>query len=183
MGMHPLNVLVVYGTTEGQTRKIADRTATHIRECGHQAVLRDSAALASDSDFETFHAFIVAASVHQQQHQETITAFVIAHRKLLNAKPSAFISVSLSAVLEEGDTEAQKYVDRFVSVTDWQPRMILLLGGALRFTEYDYFQEQIVKFIVLKSGGVAASSGHDREFTDWNALAAFVDDFLEAAAA
>ena len=54
--MHPLNVLVVYGTTEGQTRKIAERT---IRECGHQAVLRDSAALASDSDFETFHAFIV----------------------------------------------------------------------------------------------------------------------------
>ena len=182
MGMHPLNVLVVYGTTEGQTRKIAERTATQIRECGHEAVLRDSAALASDSDFETFHAFIVAASVHQQQHQETITAFVIAHRKLLNAKPSAFISVSLSAVLEEGQTEAQKYVDRLVSVTDWQPRMTLLLGGALRFTEYDYFQEQIVKFIVLKSGG-AASTGHDREFTDWNALAAFVDDFLEAAAA
>ena len=107
---------------------------------------------------------------------------MIAHRKLLNAKPSAFISVSLSAVLEEGHTEAQKYLDRFVSVTDWQPRMTLLLGGALRFTEYDYFQEQIVKFIVLKSGG-AASTGHDREFTDWNALAAFVDDFLEAAAA
>ena len=49
--MHTLNVLVVYGTTEGQTRKIADRTATHIRECGHQAVLRDSAALASEFGF------------------------------------------------------------------------------------------------------------------------------------
>ena len=32
----------------------------------------------------------------------------------------------------------------------WQPAMTLLLGGALRFTEYDYFQEQIVKFIVMK---------------------------------
>ena len=60
--------------------------------------------------------------------------------------------------------------------------MTLLLGGALRLTEYDYFQEQIVKFIVLKSGS-AASSGRDREFTDWNALAAFVDGFLQAAAA
>jgi menaquinone-dependent protoporphyrinogen oxidase len=180
--MHPLNVLVVYGTTEGQTRKIAERTAAHIRECGRQAVLRDSAALASDSDLESFHAFIIAASVHQQQHQETITAFVIAHRKLLNAKPSALISVSLSAVLEEGQTEAQKYVDRFVSVTDWRPRMTLLLGGALRLTEYDYFQEQIVKFIVLK-GGSAASAGRDREFTDWNALAGFVDRFLQQSTA
>ena len=182
MGMHPLNVLVVYGTTEGQTRKIAEWTAAYIRECGYQATLRNSAALASDSDLESFHAFIIAASVHQQQHQETITAFVIAHRKLLNAKPSAFISASLSAVLEEGQTEAQKYVDRLVSVTDWRPSMTLLLGGALRLTEYDYFQEQIVKFIVLKGGGVA-SSGRDREFTDWNALTRFIDRFLHQSTA
>ena len=91
----------------------------------HPAVCAISAAFASDSDFETFHAFIVAASVHQQQPEETIAAFVIAHRELLNARPSAFISVSLSAVLEEGQTEAQKYVDGFVFVTAWQPRMPL----------------------------------------------------------
>ena len=48
----------------------------------------------------------------------------------------------------------------------------------VRLTEYDYFQEQIVKFIVLK-GGSFASSGRDREFTDWNALADFADRFLD----
>jgi menaquinone-dependent protoporphyrinogen oxidase len=71
-------------------------------------------------------------------------------------------------------------VDHFVSVTGWNPRITLLLGGALRFTEYDYFQEQIVKFIVMKDGG-AARGQSDREFTDWNALAHFVDEFLDAA--
>ena len=100
----------------------------------------------------SFHAFIIAASVHQQYHQETVTDFVVAHHKLLNAKPSAFISVSLSAVLEGERAEAQRYVDHFVSVTGWYPRMTLLLGGALRFTEYDYFQAQIVKFIVMSGG-------------------------------
>ena len=175
-----MNVLIVYGTTEGQTRKIAEWAATHVRERGHQVDLHDSAALASDLDLETFHAFIIAASVHQESHQDTITNFVIAHQEPLNTKPSAFISVSLSAVLEDGRTEAQKYVDRFVSVTGWRPRMALLLGGALRFTEYDYFQEQIVKFIVMKRGG-AASTERDHEFTDWDALAGFVDGFLKAA--
>ena len=130
-------------------------------------------------NLKTFHAFIIAASVHQKHHQETITNFVIAHHELLNAKPSAFISVSLSAVLEEGRTEAQKYVDRFTAMTKFQPHMTLLLGGALRFTEYDYFQEQIVKFIVMKRSA-APSTGRDREFTDWNAVASFVDRFLEA---
>jgi menaquinone-dependent protoporphyrinogen oxidase len=59
--------------------------------------------------------------------------------------------------------------------------MTLPLGGALRFTQYDYFQEQIVTFIVMK-GGSAAAGQSDREFTDWKALACFVDKFLEAAA-
>jgi menaquinone-dependent protoporphyrinogen oxidase len=176
-----LNVLIVYGTTEGQTRKIAEWTATRIREGGHQAEPLDSAALVPDLDLKTYDAFMIAASVHQECHQETITNFVIAHLEILNTRPSAFISVSLSAVLEGAGTEAQKYVDSFVSVTGWQPRMTLVLGGALRITEYDYFQEQIVKFIVMKRGG-AASTGRDREFTDWNALAGFVDGFLEAAA-
>jgi menaquinone-dependent protoporphyrinogen oxidase len=176
-----LNVLIVYGTTEGQTRKIAEWTATRIRERGHQAELLDSAAPVSDLDFATYDAFIFAASVHQEYHQETIINFVIAHLEVLDTKPSAFISVSLSAVLEGARTEAQKYVDSFVSVTGWRPRRILLLGGALRFTEYDYFQEQIVKFIVMKRGD-APSTGRDREFTDWQALADFVDGFLEAAA-
>jgi menaquinone-dependent protoporphyrinogen oxidase len=175
-----VNVLIIYGTTEGQTRKIAEWTATHVRERGHQVELRDSAGLASGSDLETFHAFIIAASVHQECHQDTITNFATAHHKLLNTKSSAFISVSLSAVLEGGRTEAQKYVDGFVSETGWHPHMTLLLGGALHFTEYDYFQEQIVKFVVMKRGG-AASTARDREFTDWNALAGFVDDFLQTA--
>ncbi len=62
----------------------------------------------------------------------------------------------------------------------WQPRMTLLLGGALRFTEYDYFQEQVVKFIVMKRSG-ALSPERDHEFTDWNALADFVNRFLKTA--
>ena len=174
-----MNVLIVYGTTEGQTRKIAEWTATRIRERGHQAKPLDSAALESDLDLKTYDAFIIAASVHQECHQEEITNFVIAHREALGTKPSAFISVSLSAVLEGARAEAQKYVDSFISVSGLQPRRTLLLGGALRLTEYDYFQEQIVKFIVMKRGD-APSTG-DREFTDWHALAGFVDGFLEAA--
>ncbi|TGQ52649.1 protoporphyrinogen oxidase [Mesorhizobium sp. M1C.F.Ca.ET.193.01.1.1] len=174
-----MNVLIVYGTTEGQTRKIAAQTATHIRESGHQVELLDSAALSSDLKLGHFDAFVIAASVHQEHHQEAVTNFVFAHHEPLNAKPSALISVSLSAALEDQRTEAQKYVDRFISVTGWQPRMTLLLGGALRFTKYDYFQEQFVKFVVMKSN--VPSPERDHEFTDWNALAHFTDRFLETA--
>jgi menaquinone-dependent protoporphyrinogen oxidase len=83
-------------TTEGQTRKIAEWTATHARKLGHEVDLRDGASPVSDSDLESFDAFVLAGSVHQQRHQDTIINFAIAHHELLNAKLAAFFSVSLS---------------------------------------------------------------------------------------
>jgi menaquinone-dependent protoporphyrinogen oxidase len=177
-----LNILIVYGTTEGQTRKIAERVTRHVGDRGHAAELRDSADVASGLNLERFDAFVVAASVHHEYHQATVRDFVTAHRQALVAKPSAFISVSLSAVLEGAKPEAKKYAETFLAVTGWRPTRTLLLGGALRLTEYDYFQEQIVRFIVMKGGGPPGGGHDDREFTDWNALAAFVDDFLGAIA-
>jgi len=176
-----LNVLIVYGTTEGQTRKIAEWIANHVRQGGHDAKLRDSASIESGIALERFDAFIVAASVHHEYHQESVRDFVMAHRQVLDEKPSAFISVSLSAVLEGAQPEAQKYAETFFSATAWRPAKTLLLGGALRFTHYDYFQEQIVRFIVMKEGAPGPGS-EDREFTDWNELGAFIDGFVAAAA-
>jgi menaquinone-dependent protoporphyrinogen oxidase len=177
-----LKVLIVYATTEGQTRKIAEWAARLVRERGHEAELRDSASVGSGLNLEQFDAFIVAASVHHEHHQTTARDFVMAHREVLEAKPSAFISVSLSAVLEGGQPEAKKYAETFLAATGLRPLRTLLLGGALRLTEYDYFQEQIVRFIVIKGGGPSGGGHDDREFTDWNALAAFVDGFLAAVA-
>lgn len=176
-----MNVLIVYGTTEGQTRKIAEWIESHVRQRGHKAELRDSASVDSGLGLERFDAFIVAASVHHEYHQESVRDFVMAHRQVLEAKPSAFISVSLSVVLEGAQPEAQKYVETFFSATGWRPAKTLLLGGALHYTNYDYFQEQIVRFIVMKDGAPARGR-EDREFTDWDELAGFIDGFLAGAA-
>ncbi len=171
-----MNFLIVYGTTEGQTRKICEWTAKYIRDRGHMVELHDSSDPTFHGHLDVFQAFVIAASVHQEQHQKAIKNFATAHSELLNIRPSAFISVSLSAVLEETRSEAQSYVDRLISLTGWRPHMTLLLGGALRFTEYDFFQEQVVKFIVMKRG-LGSATESDCEFTDWNALAGFLNDF------
>ena len=173
-----MNVLIAYTTTEGQTRKIAETAAGQLSHRGHSVTLIDAGEESAELDLKAFDAFILAGSVHQEQHQKAIKNFATAHRDLLNARPSALISVSLSAALEETRPEAQNYVERFASVTGWQPLMILLLGGAVRFAEYDYFQEQVVKFIVMKRG-LASEAGADGEFTDWRALEKFVDAFVE----
>jgi menaquinone-dependent protoporphyrinogen oxidase len=173
-----MRVLIVYGTTEGQTCKIAEQIAARARELGQEAQIRDNSAPLDDLQIDAFEAIIIAASVHQQLHQETVIEFVIAHRDQLKAKPTAFISVSLSAALEANSAEAQEYVDRFVAETDWRPTKTFLVAGALRYTGYDYFKQQIVKYIVMKGHG-PSDTKRDHEFTDWQALFKFVDSYLE----
>jgi len=176
-----MKVLIVCGTTEGQTRTIAERAAAQIRNLGHEARLYDSSDVFDKLQIGAFTAIVAAASVHQQVHQETVTAFATAHREQLNAKLTAFISVSLSAALESDGLEAQGYVDRFMTETGWRPTKTLLLAGALRYTEYDYFKQQIVKYTVLKGRG-SSNTRRDFEYTDWEALSEFVDSFLEMVA-
>jgi hypothetical protein len=72
-------------------------------------------------DINEFDAVIIAASVHQRDHQEAIEASASACRAALNAKPTTFLSVSLSAIFDEERGEAQDYVARFVERTGWRP--------------------------------------------------------------
>lgn len=173
-----MRFLVVYGTTEGQTRKIAERIAERIGEHGPDTELLDSTALPADLDLAAYDALIIAGSVHQHRHQASLVHFVAENLKQLNAKATAFVSVSLSAVLEEDEREAQGYVDKFLAETGWRPSETYLVAGALLYTQYDFFKRQIMKLIVWKGGG-PTEADRDYEFTDWDALSAFVDSFLE----
>jgi menaquinone-dependent protoporphyrinogen oxidase len=172
-----MKVLIAYATTEGQTRKIAEEVTKQVRALGHVAELADIERKRRSIDINEFDAVIIAASVHQRDHQEAIEAFVAACRAALNAKPTMFLSVSLSAAFDEGHAEAQDYVARFVEQTGWTPGVSLPVAGALRNEAYDYFQQQILEHVVLKNREVD-HLGRNHEFTDWKALADAVETFL-----
>jgi len=177
-GNKAVKVLVVYGTTEGQTRKIAEHVSRHLREDHHEVRLCDSAQV-RNLDIALFDTIMISASIHQQAHQESVTNFVCAHLGQLRTRPALFLSVSLSAAFDETKPEAKTYVDRFLADTGWQPTRICLVAGALRYSTYDYYQEQIVKHTVLK-GREIAEPGRDQELTDWEGLSRDVDAFMRS---
>ena len=90
-------ILIVYGTTEGQTRKIARRIATVAEARGHEARLVDGAALTSPLTRGEHDAILVGASLHRGRYQSAVERFVRANLALLNSLPSAFFGVSLVA--------------------------------------------------------------------------------------
>ncbi|MCP4317687.1 MAG: protoporphyrinogen oxidase [Hyphomicrobiales bacterium] len=173
-----MKVLVVFGTTEGQTRKIAEHIAKRVGEHGPNAQLFDCTSLPAEMDIDTYDAVVVAGSVHQHRHQTSVVHFVRKHLEGLQAKPTAFISVSLASVIEGDQKEARDYVDQFLAETGWRPTETFLVAGALLYTQYDFFKRQIMKLIVWRGGG-PTDAGRDYEFTDWDALSEFVDSFVE----
>lgn len=173
------NILVVYGTTEGQTRKIAAFIADVIRERGHTAELADSTAVEPVLGEHTFDGFIVGASVHQGHHQSSVTHFVQAHRTELERVPSAFFSVSMAAALDgdEDQEEPRRYVSEFLKETGWTPDVTARVAGALLYTKYDFFKRFLMKMISKRQGGPTDTS-QDYEYTDWDQVTRFVEELL-----
>jgi menaquinone-dependent protoporphyrinogen oxidase len=171
--------LIVYGTVEGQTRKIASFVSDHLSRRRNEVRLVDVADAPKDLDPANFDAVIVAASVHMHKHQAGVIEFVKAHVAELQRRPCAFISVSIHAISDDPEDreEMRQYVDLFSKETTWIPHAVLYAAGALRFTTYDFFKKLAARR-VAKSQGFAPDANGDYEFTDWTALTRFIDEFV-----
>ncbi len=172
-----MKILIVFGSTEGQTRKISQHARDHLAAQSHSVDVIDSENPDIHPEWDSYDGVIIAGSVHQERHQESLGNFVLAHSKQLEGRQTALISVSLAAATEDGRANAQRYVDRFKSATGFAPNHQLLLAGALRYSKYDYFKVEIVKHVVMKAAGNFEPTG-EHEFTDWDALATFIDGFI-----
>jgi menaquinone-dependent protoporphyrinogen oxidase len=171
------HILVLYGTTEGQTRKIATHVADRVRKRGHTAEVVASTAFNGPLPVLGFDGVIVAASVHAGRHQSKIVQIVKENLTELLSLPSAFLSVSLAVLDEAHHEEAQGYVDQFLAETGWAPDLVEPVAGALRYTKYGFIKRFIMKQISKRSGRPTDTS-RDFEFTDWRQVIRFTDRFL-----
>ena len=173
------SILVVYGTGEGQTAKVADRIVDELATHGHDAEAVNVKEAAPDID--DVDAVLVGASIHAGRHQKAVLKWAKANHDALAVKPTGFFQVSLSsadAENEESATEAAGYVDAFVEATGWRPDRIGLFGGALRFSKYGFLLGAMMKRFgkgAFPEGNVESSG--DVEFTDWASVEAFADEF------
>ncbi|WP_324753256.1 flavodoxin domain-containing protein [Roseovarius sp. Pro17] len=173
-----MKVLIIYATVEGQTFKIARFAAEHIKELGHEAVLAN-ADDPTKLDFESMDAVILAAPVHQRRHPKTFEALFEASRSALEQRKTLLMSVSLNAAFPEGLSEAKNYVSELKISTGFTPDVEMLVAGAVRIGEYDYFATQVIQHVVLRDRDYDLSAG-EHEFTDWQAVSSEISKFLES---
>jgi menaquinone-dependent protoporphyrinogen oxidase len=170
-------LLIVYGTKEGQTARIAETMARVAREHGVETDVLDGKRAPKDLNLGAYGGVTIAASVHLGRHERYIERFARAHASELNRMPSAFVSVSMSASRAELQPNAEKAVAGFVRRTGWTPHRQALIGGALLYRRYNLFLRWLMKFI-SRSEGLPTDTSRDYEFTDWAAVERFTEEFV-----
>ncbi|MCU0855135.1 MAG: protoporphyrinogen oxidase [Rhodobacteraceae bacterium] len=172
-----MHILIGYATSEGQTQKIADFAAEHLRAHGHDVELR-SLEDAGGVEPGRFDGVILAGSVHVGGYQKALTRFATDHAATLNAERDLFLSVSLTAAGDNAEDWAglQKIIERFVADTGWTPDRIEHVAGAFRFTQYSVFEAWAMRKIA-KARDPGIDTHSDTEYTDWQKLAAVLDDW------
>lgn len=178
-----MRLLIIYGTIEGQTRKICRFLKEEAEKLGHTADLAE----ATDEPYspENHDAAILASSVHMSGYNSALLQYAHQNAGMLNKMPSAFVSVSLTAAFTENQDpeswdELQEITERFFEESHWKPQLVEYAAGALRYTHYSWFKKFIMRQIA-KQTHHETNSSQDYEYTDYNQLRSFLKEFLEEA--
>lgn len=175
-------ILVFYGTTEGQTAKVARFLGDTLRAGGLSTDVVDARTASPSPD--GYDAVIVAASVHASGYQRAVQGWVRAHAQELNDKPTAFISVCLAVLQHEPKVQHELAAinDRFLTSTGWRPAKTKNVAGALLYSRYNWLKRWAMVRIVRKAGGDTDTS-RDYEYTDWADLRAFAEEVAQSLSA
>ena len=169
-------VLIVFGSTDGQTAKIANFLGRELREHNLVADVYDSAL--ANPDPRDYCGVIVAASVHAGGYQRSVRRWVREHAPSLKGKVSAFVSVCLGVL--QDDPMVQRDLARiqlgFFERTGWTPPWLKPVAGALLYTRYHLLKRMLMRSMARKAGGDTDIT-RDFEYTDWDDLRRYARAF------
>jgi menaquinone-dependent protoporphyrinogen oxidase len=172
-------MLVVYGSGEGQTAKVAHSVEDILEERGHEVTVRNVVD-AADVTVDTFDAVLVGSPVHNRKHLPAVVDFVDANRETLTDRPSGFFQLSLAATMPFGWAERgdEGFVESLVARTDWHPDRVGTFAGAVKYSQYDPLERVLFKLVAAITTGDTDTS-RDYEYTDWDDVESFAVEFAE----
>ncbi|WP_458190809.1 flavodoxin domain-containing protein [Haladaptatus sp. NG-WS-4] len=173
------SILIAYGTSEGQTKKVAEYIDAVLEGQGFD-VTTIHVSEGFDIAVSEFDGVLIGASVNNRKHQPAVLDFVERYGQTLADRPSGFFQLSLaSAFSSEWAREgAADYVEKLKGTTGWHPDRVGLFAGALKYTQYDIKIRWLFKLAAL-AFGLGTDTSRDYEYTDWDDVEHFATSFGE----
>lgn len=173
------NTLIVYATTDGQTRKIAQRIQQTLRDNGLETTLVD-VDKAQALDPTGFDGVIAGASVRYGKHDPAMARFLDDNRDAIARLPNAFFSVNLIARKpEKRDLDGNKYLRKFLERLSFSPMHVEIIAGKLDYPSYRFIDRIMIQMIMKITGGPTDGTSVI-EYTDWDQVDRFARRMAEA---
>lgn len=175
-----MKILIIYGTTEGQTRKIARFMEEQLQAKGHRVTIADATEEPPIAD--DFEVVLIGSSVHIHKYNNAVKHYINHHIDALNSRPMAFFSVSMAVAsqIEEEHDDIQQLANDFMHECGLTEPYVFHIAGALRYTKYDYFKRLLMRMIAQKEGG-STDTSKDHEYTDWENIKSDLFSFIDQA--
>lgn len=166
------NIILIYSTTDGHTRKIGSYLKEIVEEHGDQVTLisiDDKKAV----DLGSFDKIVVGASIRYGKHSAKVYDFIGENLQILEETPSAFFSVNVVARKpEKSQPDTNPYVKKFLSQIPWKPRKMAVFAGKIDYQKYTYLDRTMIRLIMWMTKG-PTDPKTNIEFTDWNQVREF----------
>ena len=178
-----ISILVVYGTTDGHTAKIARFVGDALIGAGARVEVA-RAGTGNDPSPAGYDGVMVAASLHAGGYQRAVRRWLRHHAVDLSGRPTAFISVCLGILQQDPKVWADldTKVDRLLHQTEWEPSVVKIVAGAIPYRRYGWLKRVIMQRLTRKAG-VITDPTRDYEYTEWEDLRVFARGFLRRAGA
>jgi menaquinone-dependent protoporphyrinogen oxidase len=168
------DILVLYSTVDGHTRKICERIAQRIEQHDHRVTLRslDEQAEIDPGDYARV---VIGASIRYGKHRPNVLEFINRHASVLQERVGALFTVNLVARKPNRDTfDTNPYLKKLLKQVSWRPDAMAVFAGKLDYSRYGFWDTQMIRLIMwMTKGPTDASAVVD--YTDWDKVDAFAD--------
>ena len=166
-------ILVLFASSHGQTRRVAEAVAERLYDHGHEVDVRDVCSTKPPAP-DGYDAVVLGSRVEFGFHHRRITRYLKRHLDALRTVPTAFFSVSMSATA--GGSDPRKYMTRLFRSCHFEPGHARAIAGGLPYTRYGPLTRYVMKRISQREGHDTDTT-QDHSYTDWNAVRDFADQF------
>ena len=169
-------VLIIYSSREGHTKKICGKIAAAMDTSGNEVELVPIA-YAKPAMLENASKVMIGASIHYGKHSPEVYEFIRANHELLSQRKNALFSVNLVARKPEKNTpETNPYFKKFLRQIPWQPTLTAVFAGKVHYARYTPFDRFMIRFIMWITKG-PTDPLTNVEFTDWQQVSDFAGEF------
>ncbi|WP_051205303.1 menaquinone-dependent protoporphyrinogen IX dehydrogenase [Salinimicrobium xinjiangense] len=171
------NIIILYSTVDGQTKKISESLAAQVKQGGFRVSVFPLADFKQNvSNFDTL---VLGASIRYGKHNELVTAFINEHQEELEKIRAAFFSVNLVArKSDKNQPDTNPYVIKFLDTISWKPDLVDVFAGCLDYSKYGFFDRIMIKAIMKFTHG-PTSTKEPIEYTDWERVRIFGEKVLQ----